>query len=208
MDNYVKAILDEAPHDMDGVVLTPAVDHLFDVNPDAESLDTAQAELFHHLTAKLLFLCKRAHPDIQTPVVFMTTRVQGPDVDDYKKLAHTIRYLHGALDLALTFEANDTHMIKWWVNASFAIHPDMHSHTGGTMSLGKGSAYSTSTRHKINTKSSTEAELVAVNNVMPLILWTQYFLEAQGYEVHENTVFQDNQSTILLEKNGKRSSSQ
>ena len=42
---------------------------------------------------------------------------------------------------------------------------------------------------------------------MPLILWTQYFLEAQGYKVHENTVFQDNQSTILLEKNGKRSSS-
>ena len=42
---------------------------------------------------------------------------------------------------------------------------------------------------------------------MPLILWTQYFLEAQGYEVRENTVFQDNQSAILLEKNGKCSSS-
>ena len=65
------------------------------------------------------------------------------------------------------------------------------------MSLGKGSAYSTSTCNKINTKSSTKAELVAVNDVMPLILWTQYFLEAQGYEVHENKVFQDNQSTIL-----------
>ena len=75
------------------------------------------------------------------------------------------------------------------------------------MSLGKGSAYSTSTHHKLNTKSSTEAKLVAVNNVMPLILWTRYFLEAQGYEVHENKVFQDNQSTILLEKNGKHSSS-
>ena len=49
MDDYVKAILDEAPSDMDGVVLTPAADHLFDVNPDAKSLDMTQAKLFHHL---------------------------------------------------------------------------------------------------------------------------------------------------------------
>lgn len=79
----------------------------------------------------------------------------------------------------------------------------MRSHTGGTLSLGKGSLYSASTLQKINTKSSTEAEeLVAVDDVMPLILWTRYFLQAQGYDVRENKVFQDNQSAILLEKNG------
>jgi hypothetical protein len=42
---------------------------------------------------------------------------------------------------------------------------------------------------------------------MPLILWTRYFLEAQGYGVKENKVFQDNQSAMLLEKHGRRSSS-
>ena len=140
------------------------------MNEDAESLDTLQAELFHHLTAKLLFLCKQAHPDIQTPVAFLTTKVKRPDTDNYKKLACMIQYLRRAPNLALMLEANDTHVIKWWVDASFAVHPDMRSHTGGTMSLGKGSAYSTSMRHKINTKSSTEAELLAVNDVMLLIL--------------------------------------
>jgi hypothetical protein len=75
------------------------------------------------------------------------------------------------------------------------------------MSLGKGSVYSTSTWQKLNTKSSTEAELVGVDDVMPLVLWTRYFLEAQGYEVRENKVFQDNKSAILLEENGRRSSS-
>jgi KUP system potassium uptake protein len=60
---------------------------------------------------------------------------------------------------------------------------------------------------KINTKSSTEAELVTVDDVMPLILWTRYFLDAQGYGIKENKVFQDNQSTILLEKNGHHLSS-
>ena len=98
-------------------------------------------------------------------------------------------------------------MSKWWIDASFAVHPDMRSHTGGAMTLGKGAIYGTSTRQKINTKSSTEAELVGVNDVMPQVLWTRYFLEAQGYSVRDSIVYQDNQSAILLEKNGKASSS-
>jgi hypothetical protein len=56
-------------------------------------------------------------------------------------------------------------------------------------------------------ESSTKAELVGVDDVMPLILWTRYFLQAQGYDVQDNKVFQDNQSAILFEKNGRRSSS-
>jgi hypothetical protein len=87
------------------------------------------------------------------------------------------------------------------------VHPYLKSHTGGTLSLGKGSVYSASTRQKLNTKSSTKAELVGVDDIMPLILWTLYFLDAQGYGVTENKVFQDNQSAILLDKNGRRSSS-
>ena len=42
--------------------------------------------------------------------------------------------------------------------------------------------------------------------MMPSILWTRHFLEAQGYGVRENIVFQDNKSAMLLEKNGKASS--
>jgi hypothetical protein len=75
------------------------------------------------------------------------------------------------------------------------------------MTLGKGTVYATSTRQKLNTRSSTEAELVGVNDVMPQVLWTRYFLEAQGYGVKDSVVYQDNQSAILLEKNGKASSS-
>ena len=51
-----------------------------------------------------------------------------------------IHYLHGAPNLALTLEADDMHIIKWWVDASFTVHPDMKSHTGGTH-LGNGSVY-------------------------------------------------------------------
>jgi hypothetical protein len=103
-------------------------------------------------------------------------------------------------------EAGDLAVVKWWVDGSYAVHPDMRSHTGAIMSLGKGSIYSTSIRQKLNTKSSTEAELVGVADVMPQILWTRYFLQAQGYDVAASTIYQDNQSAILLEKNGRASS--
>ena len=83
----------------------------------------------------------------------------------------------------------------------------MKSHTGGVMTLGKGAIYGSSTSQRINTKSSTENELVAVNEVMPQILWTRYFLESQGYKVHDSVLYQDNQSAILLERNGRGSSS-
>ena len=73
------------------------------------------------------------------------------------------------------------------------------------MSMGTGCIQGGPTKQKINTTSSTAAELVAVNDRMPNILWTNYFLEAQGYPV-KTTVKQDNKSAILLENNGKRSS--
>lgn len=73
--------------------------------------------------------------------------------------------------------------------------------------MGKGAAYSTSSIHKINTRSSTESEVVSVNDVMPQIIWTRYFLEAQGFPIEDNILYQDNKSAMLLENNGRASSS-
>jgi nicotinamide mononucleotide (NMN) deamidase PncC len=58
-------------------------------------LDNDTATMFHHNVAKLLFMCKRARPDIQTAIAFLCTRVKGPDNKDYKKLGQVMRYLQG-----------------------------------------------------------------------------------------------------------------
>ena len=170
-------------------------------------LSEEHADLFHHMTAKLLFLCKRSRPDIQTAVAFLCTRVKCPDIDDYKKLARVIKYLRGTSKMPLTLKADSVASAKWWVDASYAVHTDMKSHTGGAMSMGQGMIYGTSTRQRINTKSSTEAELVGFNEVLPQVIWTRNFLAAQGFDNNKATVYQDNQSDILLGKNGRASSS-
>lgn len=56
----------------------------------------------------------------------------------------------------------------------------MKSHTGATMSLGKGSVYSVSWRQWLNATSLTEAELAGVADVMGLVLWIRQHLEGQG----------------------------
>ena len=72
--------------------------------------------------------------------------------------------------------------------------------------MGTGFPISASTKQKLNTKSSTKTEVVGVDDLMPQILWSRLFLEAQDYGVLENIVYQDNKSAMLLEKNGKSSS--
>jgi len=75
------------------------------------------------------------------------------------------------------------------------------------MSLGKGCTYTASNKQKLNRKSSTEAELVAIDDAMGQILWTRHFLAAQGISVPTTTIYQDNKSTLLLSENGRLSSS-
>jgi hypothetical protein len=106
----------------------------------------------------------------------------------------------------LTLSADDLKVIKWYVDASFALHPDFKSHTGAMMMLGKGSIQSIARKQKMNVHSSTEGKLLAVDDTATMILWTKLFLEAQGYDVDKNIVYQDNKSAILLETNGKKSS--
>ena len=96
--------------------------------------------------------------------------------------------------------------MRWHIDASFAVHNDMKSHTGATMTMGQGAAYNLSAKQKLNTGSSTEAELVGTHDALSQMIWSRYFLESQGYCLKDNICHQDNESAMKLEKNGKRSS--
>ena len=89
---------------------------------------------------------------------------------------------------------------------SYAIHEDMKDHTWAALSLGKGAIYSGSWKQRLVSRSSTESELVGVYDVLPQVLWTKQFLEEQGHLDTTTVVYQDNTSSILLERNGRSSS--
>jgi hypothetical protein len=164
----------------------------FKINKDCEKLQPDKAVDFHNLVAKTLYATKCARPDTCMSIAFLMTRVQAPDKDDWHKLLHLMKYLRGTCTLPLILSANGSGILKWWVDASFAVHPNMRGHSGGGLSLGRGFPIVSSTKQKLNTHSSTETEIVGVDDFMPAICWTQYFMEAQGYQVQDNVLFQDN----------------
>ena len=76
------------------------------------------------------------------------------------------------------------------MDASFAVYPNMQGHTGGVLTLGAGCPLSKSTKHKLNTCSSTISELVAVDDMMAQILWNWLLMKAQCIKVTDNILYQ------------------
>ena len=113
--------------------------------------------------------------------------------------------MKGTLHMKMNITVHSLTTIYWYVDASYGVHHDCKGHTGMMMTLGAGAARGISRAHKLNTKSSTQAELVGVYNALPDILWGKYFVEAQGHVIDHNVLLQDNKSTILLATNGMTS---
>ena len=72
--------------------------------------------------------------------------------------------------------------------------------------MGYGVLHARSSKQKLNSKSSTETELIGGSDYLPYALWYLFFFHEQGYKVKNKFLFQDNESTIKLLKNGKKSS--
>ena len=151
-----------------------------------------RAKEFHTTVAKGLFVCNRARPDIQPTIAIFCTRVKEPIKSDWDKMICLLKYLNGTRNDVLRLSADNLKVVKWWVDASFAVHPDFKSHTGAVMSLGRGTVQSVSMKQKLNTRSSTEAELVGAEDCSVPLIWTMLFMEAQGYDIKKNILYQNN----------------
>ena len=187
MREYVRGMLETflIKFKANQTAVTPASEKLFEKG-SGKLLEMKRKEIFHTTVAKGLFLCKRARPDIQQATALLCTRVKSSNESDWNKLIRMMIYLNGTQEKVLTLKAESMSVIKWFIDMSFTVHEDFKSHTGGIMTLGTGAAQAVSRKQKLNTRSSTESELVAVDDVSTMVLWTKLFLEEQGYDVEKN----------------------
>jgi hypothetical protein len=125
MIDYLEGILSEMPSDIEGIARTPAQDDLFTVNESSPLLNVKDADFYHRTTARLLFVAKRARPDLQVAVAYMCTWMKAPMVSDYHKLGRTIKYLCGTISMPLVLGWDGPGILTCSVDASFAFHNDM-----------------------------------------------------------------------------------
>ena len=126
-------------------------------------------------------------------------------MEDWRKLRRVLQFMYQTIHQKHVIGAKSLHEIFTWIDAAYAVHEDMRSHTGCAMSFGYGIVHYLSTKQKLNTKSSTEAEVVGMSDYLPFNIWSRMFLEEQGYFLTKNVVYQDNQSAIKMETNGRNS---
>jgi hypothetical protein len=204
----MKSLIEEAidSYHVDGSAKTPAAQYLFQVSESAELLGMREREDFHSTVQRLLYISKRARPDILTAISFLTTRVTRPTIEDQKKLIRVLQYLRGSKDLTLQVSGGDGMFITSFIDSSFGVHPDGKGHTGTVITVGTGAIYCKSGKQKLVAKSSTEAELIGLSDSLSQVLWTRNFLMSQGHPMQPAVIAQDNKSTIALAEKGRSTS--
>jgi hypothetical protein len=205
MSEYLREGIQEFPEVINSSAATPARRDMYEIDEKSKLLDPKRSAIFHSIVAKNLYVSHRGRLDVQLPIAFLCTRVSCSTEQDWKKLRRVLEYLNGTLDDKRYIGADSLLQMKTWVDASYAVHADMKSHTGGVVSFGTGALMGKSSKQKLNTKSSTEAELVGASDYLPHAIWARKFMEKQGYPITHNIFYQDNESAIRFEKNGRKS---
>lgn len=170
MRDYIHGMLEEFPYPVPSLNKPPWNERLIKVATESRKLDDERRSIFHTFTMKAMFLCKRGRPDIELAVSFFATRVQAPTENDWGKLIRLMGFLKGTVGEVLTLQADDNMKMIWSIDVAFAVHNDMKSHTGAVMSFGNGALCSSSTKQKVNARSSTEAELIGLDDKIAKIL--------------------------------------
>ena len=210
MTSYLQEAIAESGMDISRRTATPGTHTLFEIRDDALPLMRTQAETFRCIVCKLLYVGIRARTDILTTLSYLTTRLSKPNTHDYKKLKRLLEYLNGTMDLPRICHSSSAPMgpipcILGWTRRT--------QHTPTCGAIREGSCRSSlvdsyvrkSSKQKLNTKSSTEAELIGVSDYLPNTIWAMNFMAAQGVPCKLSTLAQDNQSAIKLAKNGRMS---
>ncbi len=204
MKNYVDELLKFSG--VEGKSKTPALENLFTIDNSSILLQKEERDFFHSVVAKLMYLAKRTRPDILLPVNFLATRVSVASESDYSKLQRILQYLNATQELGIILRIGDVFEVIGSIDASYGVHNDGKSHSGVVVSIGSGPIFVKSTKQKIVTKSSYEAELVALSDNATQILWSREFLIGQGFLFPKTKILQDNKAVISSIKKGGSSS--
>jgi hypothetical protein len=166
---------------------------------------------YQGIIGSLMYLASQTRPDILYAVCAHARFSKSPTESDREGAVRILHYVNNTPDLGLKLYSGEGIVLYATVDASYACHTDLKSHTGCTLHLGRtsGSIFSLSKKQTVTADSSTVAELIAAHLAAHEIMWARNFLQELGYpQQNPTTLFEDNMSTISLilnKGNGQRS---
>jgi hypothetical protein len=175
------------------------------------NLDKKEITEYQGMVGSLMYLASQTRPDILYAVCAHARHSKAPTEADRLGVFRILQYIKCTRTLGLRLHSDEGIILSATVHASYVSHPDLKSHTGCTLHLGRtsGSVFSLSKKQTVTADSSTVAELIAAHLAAHEIMWARNFLQELGYpQIHPTTLFEDNKSTISVipnKDNGQRS---
>ena len=203
MKYYIDQLLTQLPTGLKQYD-TPAIKECFQTKPADSPLLSADArKQFHTIVAKLLYLAKRARPDILTITSFLCTRVKSPTKLDQRRLWRVLGYLKSTVGLKYNMVPKGPLAIVAYVDAAFATHEDSKSHSGVAVFVAGMLVYVSSRKQRCVTKSPTESELVALtDNIGMIELFDEFITFLVNDKIPTPVIFQDSSSVVSLVTQG------
>ncbi len=181
---------------------SPTTNNFLSPDPGAKTIDISPNR---HKVMQLSYLSGRSRPDLSFAISCLTHHLNAPTTDDERDTDRLLGYLKHSKDLKLRFHPTSM-SLRCYADASYAIHPDMRSHMGVVLCLGDGPNapfLHKSAAIKTIVRSSTEAEIHALNELLSDCLHEADLLNELGHLQDPIIVYEDKEAAIkLLERPG------
>jgi hypothetical protein len=179
---------------------SPADDNLND-NTESDKYDNKK---YLSLVMSLMYLARLTRPDILMTTTYLASRCAGPNIKDYQKLLRIVSYLGGTVTTSMIFQR--TGKINPVIYADDSSHQyhlnDSKGHGGIIITLGSAPIMTKSYKLKLVTRSSTESELVVLEEAVTFAIWIKKLLKELQVFDGPITIYQDNKSTMSIALKG------
>ena len=119
---------------------------------------------------------KRSQLDIENAVSFIYTLLKNPDIYDWGKLIQVLQFLSKTIEDNNVIGSENIYEVLTYVDVSYATYNGIRGHTGGCMKFGWGLICEKSSKQKLNTKISTESEVVGASEYIPMSIWLAMYM--------------------------------
>jgi hypothetical protein len=197
---YIDSMATKFRVNMDIVPSSPTGTNFLDTNSTSSPMDTSK---YLSLVMSLMYLARFTRADILMPVTYLATKSANPTQDDYNKLMRILSYVVGTASMSLNFTPVQDLRVQIWADASHMLHKDGKGHGGIIGTLGSAPIFTKSFKIKLITRSSTESEMVALEESVTYALWLKAILtDLRIRPFHPAIIYQDNKSTIIIATQG------
>ena len=189
---------------------TPMEEHkqlIIDSNLSREELQGVNISQYLQAVGSLMYLMLCTRPDLAFAVGVISRYSHDPRSVHWAAVLRIFGYISGTKDQGLTLGGrNDAPILEMWSDADYAgDHETRRSTTGYVIKLFGSTVVWASRRQKSISKSSHEAEFIALSQGCQNLLWISKLLRELGFDVPTISVHVDNQSAIETTKKGNHS---